>query len=151
MFNILKELIGNEESYIRSLNEGISGYMNNFDQIDMPSSLRGQKYRVFGNIERIKEFHEKYFYPALAECNLDIVKICNTFCEFIDVCIATQFEANLMTFLISKITLELIRHSIKIFYMHFRCPINITRLITIHAERLFLYLRTVYDKSPKIG
>lgn len=87
MTNILKELMSNEESYIKSLNNGIEGYMNNFDQKDMPSSLRGQKYRVFGNIERIKDFHEQYFYPALVECNMDIVKICNTFCDYIDVCV----------------------------------------------------------------
>lgn len=51
----------------------------------MPLVLRGQMYRVFGNVHRIKDFHEKIFFPALQQCNMDIVKICNTFCDFIEV------------------------------------------------------------------
>lgn len=51
----------------------------------MPASLRGQMYRIFGNVHRIKDFHENIFFPALRQCNMDIVKICNTFCEYIEV------------------------------------------------------------------
>lgn len=83
--NTLEELIYNEEMYIRSLNYGINGYMRNFNRKAMPKVLRGQMYRVFGNIHRIKDFHENVFFPALRLCNMDIVKICNTFCDFIEV------------------------------------------------------------------
>lgn len=83
--NTVEELLFNEETYIRSLNHGINGYMKNFTSKEMPSVLRGQMYRVFGNVHRIKDFHEKIFFPALQQCNMDIVKICNTFCDFIEV------------------------------------------------------------------
>lgn len=82
----------NEETYIRSLNQGIDGYMENFNRKGMPLELRGQKYRVFGNIHRIKDFHENIFFPALQECNMDIVKICSIFCEFIEVIIVNQCD-----------------------------------------------------------
>lgn len=59
--------------------------MNNFDKTNMPNSLRGKKFRVFGNIQSIRDFHENIFYPALKQSNMDIVQICNTFCEFIEV------------------------------------------------------------------
>lgn len=81
----MEELLFNEETYIRSLNHGINGYMKNFSRKDMPTVLRGQMFRVFGNVHRIKDFHEKIFFPALQQCNMDIVKICNTFCDFVEV------------------------------------------------------------------
>lgn len=83
--NTLEELLYNEEMYVRSLNYGINGYMKLFNRKSMPKVLRGQMYRVFGNIHRIKDFHENLFFPALKLCNMDIVKICNTFCDFIEV------------------------------------------------------------------
>lgn len=83
--NTLEELLFNEETYIRSLNYGVDGYMKRFDQKNMPADLRGQKYRVFGNMHRIRDFHELEFFPALMQCNTNIVKICNTFCDFIEV------------------------------------------------------------------
>lgn len=83
--NTVEELLYNEETYIRSLNYGINGYMKNFNRKGMPKVLRGQMYRIFGNVHRIKDFHENIFFPALKQCNMDIVKICNTFCDFIEV------------------------------------------------------------------
>lgn len=83
--NTVEELLYNEETYIRSLNYGINGYMKNFNRKGMPASLRGQMYRIFGNVHRIKDFHENIFFPALRQCNMDIVKICNTFCDYIEV------------------------------------------------------------------
>lgn len=83
--NTVEEILYSEETYIKSLNNGIDGYIKNFNRIEMPPSLRGQQYRVFGNVHRIKDFHQNIFYPALKQCNLDIVKICKTFCDFIKV------------------------------------------------------------------
>lgn len=83
--NTVEELLYNEETYIKALNNGINGYMKNFSRAEMPPVLRGQLYRVFGNVHRIKDFHENIFFPALKQCNMDIVKICNTFCDFIEV------------------------------------------------------------------
>lgn len=83
--NTVEELLFNEEIYIRSLNCGIDGYMKRYNQKNMPNDLRGQQYRVFGNIHRIRDFHEAEFFPALKRCEMSIVKICRTFCEFVEV------------------------------------------------------------------
>lgn len=83
--NTLEELLFNEDAYIRALNHGIQGYMQNFNRQSMPADLRGQMNRVFGNVLQIKYFHENIFYPALRECMMDIIKICKTFCSFIEV------------------------------------------------------------------
>lgn len=83
--NTVEELLFNEEIYIRSLGCGIDGYMKRFEQKQMPIDLRGQQFRVFGNIHRIRDFHETEFFPALRRCEMSIVKICRTFCEFIEV------------------------------------------------------------------
>lgn len=83
--NILEELLENEKTYITSLKNGINNYMTAFDDKNLPDALRGQKYHMFGNMHRIKDFHESDFYPALQKCNRDVTAISNTFYEFIQV------------------------------------------------------------------
>lgn len=85
LFNILQELLENERVYVESLNNGIRNYMKMFDDVNLPNTLRGQKFRLFGNVNRIRDFHEMVFYPALQKCDMDIVAISHTFNEFIQV------------------------------------------------------------------
>lgn len=83
--NILDELLDNERTYVSVLQTGIRNYMHVFDGNDLPDTLRGQKYHMFGNMHRINDFHEHEFYPALLKCNRDIVAISNTFYDYIQV------------------------------------------------------------------
>lgn len=44
--------------------------------------MRGQKYRIFGNVEQIKQFHETQLLPALRSARENILQISETFVQF---------------------------------------------------------------------
>lgn len=72
-----------EERYIQNLKEGIEYYVNPLDNKKLPESLKGQKYRMFSVIERILDFHEFTFLPAILESNNDVQKIAEVFLKYI--------------------------------------------------------------------
>lgn len=85
--HIIDEILTNEQNYIKTLSGGIHVYMSAFDESfdnnAPPVTLLGQKYHLFGNIERIRDFHANTFYPALQDCDpSDVRAICETFCRF---------------------------------------------------------------------
>lgn len=92
MPQIVGELLANELLYIQNLSRGIDTYCSVYDDPTymLPKAVRGQKYHIFGNIERIRDFHRDTFYPSLQECETDVVKICETFCRFVEVCLTTK-------------------------------------------------------------
>lgn len=61
----MREMIGTERDYVRSLNYIIENYMNELLRDDIPQALRGQRNVIFGNVERIYEFHQQYFLEEL--------------------------------------------------------------------------------------
>lgn len=83
--NIIDELKTSEERYIQNLKEGIEYYVNPLDNKKLPESLKGQKYRMFSVIERILDFHEFTFLPAILESNNDVQKIAEVFLKYIKV------------------------------------------------------------------
>lgn len=50
---------------------------------ELPKTLRGQKHRVFGNIESIYKFHCNEFYPKLVECGDDVEQIADLFTSYV--------------------------------------------------------------------
>lgn len=50
---------------------------------ELPKTLRGQKHRVFGNIESIYKFHCNEFYPKLVECCEDVEQIAELFTSYV--------------------------------------------------------------------
>lgn len=50
---------------------------------NLPDSLRGQEGVIFGNIDRICDFHRDELFPKLLECDRNVTKICEVFCDFI--------------------------------------------------------------------
>lgn len=58
-------MIGTERDYVRSLNYIIENYMNELLRDDIPQALRGQRNVIFGNVERIYEFHQQFFLEEL--------------------------------------------------------------------------------------
>lgn len=85
MNNIVQELIENERTYIDKLTTGITNYVQVLSCKDLPRSLRGQVYNIFGNIVQIRDFHEQKFYPSLLTCNGDIIGLSDTFSNYIQV------------------------------------------------------------------
>ena len=58
-------MIGTERDYVRSLQYVIDNYMQELLREDIPQALRGQRNAVFGNIEKISEFHQQHFLNEL--------------------------------------------------------------------------------------
>uniref|UniRef100_A0A1Q3FK88 Putative guanine nucleotide exchange factor for rho and rac gtpase n=1 Tax=Culex tarsalis TaxID=7177 RepID=A0A1Q3FK88_CULTA len=82
--NIMKELLDNEENYVNTLGKGIEDYVSVMHQKDLPMALRGQRYHIFGNIEKIYQFHREIFLPRLRENRASIAGIAETFIKFIE-------------------------------------------------------------------
>jgi len=53
----MREMIGTERDYVRSLYYVIENYIDELLREDIPQPLRGQRNVIFGNIEKIFEFH----------------------------------------------------------------------------------------------
>ncbi|CAF2637751.1 unnamed protein product [Rotaria sp. Silwood2] len=72
------ELIETEKEYVKDLALIVEGYMNvleNDKEIKKPTGLVGLERVVFGNVQRIYEFHRDTFLPQLEQCieNPDIL------------------------------------------------------------------------------
>ncbi|KAL3275178.1 hypothetical protein HHI36_019947 [Cryptolaemus montrouzieri] len=65
---IIKEMIETERDYVRSLDYVIVNYVPEISREDIPQALRGQRNIVFGNIEKIFEFHSQHFLRELEAC-----------------------------------------------------------------------------------
>ncbi|CAF1141677.1 unnamed protein product, partial [Adineta steineri] len=65
------ELIETEKEYVKDLALIVEGYMNileNDKEIKKPTGLSGRERVVFGNVQRIYEFHRDTFLPQLEGC-----------------------------------------------------------------------------------
>ncbi|ESO06753.1 hypothetical protein HELRODRAFT_105083 [Helobdella robusta] len=73
---LTNELMSTELDYINSLYHVITNYIPLLQQrhqtqsalVSLPETLRGKKYIIFGNIEKIYEFHSKRFHESLNLC-----------------------------------------------------------------------------------
>ncbi|XP_016845729.1 uncharacterized protein LOC100120109 isoform X2 [Nasonia vitripennis] len=65
---IMREMIQTERDYVKSLEYIIENYIPELVREDIPQSLRGQRNVIFGNVEKIYEFHSQYFLRELEQC-----------------------------------------------------------------------------------
>lgn len=65
------------------MEKGIKNYVRALDKKELPKTLRGQKFRIFGNIENIYKFHKLEFLPKLKSCNENISEIADTFITYL--------------------------------------------------------------------
>ncbi|RZF45672.1 hypothetical protein LSTR_LSTR010395 [Laodelphax striatellus] len=65
---IMREMIHTERDYVKSLEYVIENYIPLLVMDDIPQALRGQRNVVFGNIEKIYEFHSHFFLQELERC-----------------------------------------------------------------------------------
>ncbi|XP_035224826.1 puratrophin-1-like [Stegodyphus dumicola] len=79
---IMKELIQTERDYVKSLEYIIENYIPEFLREDIPQALRGQRNVVFGNIEKIYEFHNQYFLTELEHCENSPFTVGQCFLDF---------------------------------------------------------------------
>uniref|UniRef100_A0A4W4FIR5 Uncharacterized protein n=1 Tax=Electrophorus electricus TaxID=8005 RepID=A0A4W4FIR5_ELEEL len=72
---ILEELLGTELEYVRSLGYVLTHYLPLLARPDVPQDLRGQRGRIFGNLEKIHNFHCHYFLQELEVCRAEPLKV----------------------------------------------------------------------------
>uniref|UniRef100_A0A1B0DAJ4 Uncharacterized protein n=1 Tax=Phlebotomus papatasi TaxID=29031 RepID=A0A1B0DAJ4_PHLPP len=75
----MREMIGTERDYVRSLQYIIENYTQELLRDDIPQALRGQRNVIFGNVERIYEFHQQYFLEELERFEKNPLKVGSTF------------------------------------------------------------------------
>lgn len=61
----MREMIQTERDYVKSLEYVIENYVPMLLKEEIPQVLRGQRNVIFGNIEKIYEFHSQHFLKEL--------------------------------------------------------------------------------------
>ncbi|TKS81978.1 Pleckstrin -like proteiny domain-containing family G member 4B [Collichthys lucidus] len=63
--HIMDEMISTEREYVRSLSYIIEHYFPEMERLDLPQDLRGKRSIIFGNVEKLWDFHSQYFMKDL--------------------------------------------------------------------------------------
>ncbi|XP_060519485.1 uncharacterized protein LOC132697828 [Cylas formicarius] len=79
---IIKEMIETERDYVKSLDYVIVNYIPELQREDIPQALRGQRNTVFGNVEKIFEFHRHHFLNELEECENNPLQVGQIFLKY---------------------------------------------------------------------
>uniref|UniRef100_A0A1A8KNG1 Quattro n=1 Tax=Nothobranchius kuhntae TaxID=321403 RepID=A0A1A8KNG1_NOTKU len=66
--HVMEELVFTEREYVRSLAYILTHYLPLMDRLDIPQDLRGKRGVIFGNLEKLHDFHGHYFLPELEAC-----------------------------------------------------------------------------------
>ncbi|XP_054435031.1 puratrophin-1 [Pteronotus mesoamericanus] len=65
---VLAEMVATEREYVRALDYTIENYFPELDRPDVPQGLRGQRAHLFGNLEKLRDFHCHFFLRELEAC-----------------------------------------------------------------------------------
>ncbi|XP_069037278.1 puratrophin-1 isoform X3 [Lepisosteus oculatus] len=66
--HIVDEMVTTEREYVRSLRYVIDHYFPEMERQDLPQDLRGKRSVIFGNLEKLVDFHSQYFLKELESC-----------------------------------------------------------------------------------
>ncbi|XP_065589496.1 puratrophin-1 [Cyrtonyx montezumae] len=66
--HIIDEMVTTEREYVRSLCYIIDSYFPEMERPDLPQDLRGKRSVIFGNLEKLYDFHSQYFLRELESC-----------------------------------------------------------------------------------
>ncbi|XP_064191929.1 uncharacterized protein LOC135255103 isoform X2 [Anguilla rostrata] len=66
--HIVDEMVTTEREYVRSLRYIINYYFPEMERPDLPQDLRGKRSVIFGNLEKLVDFHSQYFLKELESC-----------------------------------------------------------------------------------
>lgn len=64
----MAEMVSTEREYVRSLGYVIDNYFPEMERTDLPQALRGKRSVVFGNLEKLYDFHGQRFLAELERC-----------------------------------------------------------------------------------
>ncbi|XP_057673023.1 uncharacterized protein LOC130904318 isoform X2 [Corythoichthys intestinalis] len=79
LHRVLEELLLTEREYVRSLNYILTHYLPLLDRSDIPQDLRGKRSIIFGNLQKLHDFHSHYFLPELEACHGDPAMVARCF------------------------------------------------------------------------
>uniref|UniRef100_A0A4W3IIH5 Pleckstrin homology domain containing, family G (with RhoGef domain) member 4 n=1 Tax=Callorhinchus milii TaxID=7868 RepID=A0A4W3IIH5_CALMI len=66
--HIIDEMVTTEREYVKSLRYIIDNYFPEMERFDLPQDLRGKRSVIFGNLEKLYNFHSQYFLKELESC-----------------------------------------------------------------------------------
>ncbi len=66
--HIMEELLQTEREYVRALGYVVENYIPELERPDVPQDLRGQRGSIFGNLEKLRDFHQHHFLQELELC-----------------------------------------------------------------------------------
>ncbi|KAF5914920.1 hypothetical protein HPG69_009366 [Diceros bicornis minor] len=66
--HVMAEMISTEREYVRSLGYVIDNYFPEMERMDLPQDLRGKRSIIFGNLEKLHDFHCQHFLNELEHC-----------------------------------------------------------------------------------
>uniref|UniRef100_UPI00398E5893 pleckstrin homology domain-containing family G member 4B isoform X2 n=1 Tax=Pristiophorus japonicus TaxID=55135 RepID=UPI00398E5893 len=66
--HIIDEMVTTEREYVKSLWYIIDNYYPEMERFDLPQNLRGKRSVIFGNLEKLYNFHSQYFLKELESC-----------------------------------------------------------------------------------
>lgn len=78
----MREMIQTERDYVNSLDYVIENYIPELLREDIPQALRGQRNVVFGNVEKIYEFHSQHFLRELEQCENHPLQVGQIFLKY---------------------------------------------------------------------
>lgn len=61
-------MITTEREYVRSLHYVVHHYFPEMERRDLPQDLRGKRSVIFGNLEKLLDFHSQFFLKELEAC-----------------------------------------------------------------------------------
>uniref|UniRef100_UPI00398F8BAA pleckstrin homology domain-containing family G member 4B n=1 Tax=Pristiophorus japonicus TaxID=55135 RepID=UPI00398F8BAA len=73
--HIMEEILITEREYVRSLGYIMTHYFPEMERADLPQDLRGQRGTIFGNLEKLYDFHSHYFLKELESCERDPIRV----------------------------------------------------------------------------
>ncbi|OCT82485.1 rho guanine nucleotide exchange factor 40 isoform X2 [Xenopus laevis] len=68
LHHIIDEMVTTEREYVRSLWYISENYFLEMERLDLPQDLRGKRGIIFGNLEKLRDFHSQYFLKELESC-----------------------------------------------------------------------------------
>ncbi|XP_078790236.1 obscurin isoform X17 [Oryzias latipes] len=71
LFQLIQDLINGESEFVREVDFFTSHHQKHADSPDAGRDISSQKETIFRNIEDIKTFHSKTFFPKLSDCETD--------------------------------------------------------------------------------
>nr|XP_014354220.1 PREDICTED: uncharacterized protein KIAA1755-like [Latimeria chalumnae] len=80
--HILEELLITEKDYVSSLGYIMTHYFPEMERMDLPRDLRGKRGTMFGNLEKLFEFHSQYFLKELEGCRKDPLGVGRIFLKY---------------------------------------------------------------------